>query len=152
MALDGGDDGCHKIRSVPRCSFDGGKRTAPLLLAATRAHRAYAFDLAALDLRIDSEDVDPGRGIVREPIHADDDRLRGIDCLLRPIRGVLNLTLNVSCLDGGERATHVDDSIPQLGRIVLDARGSRFQSVLQPTAGQVPSRALILEVTHLLSF
>jgi hypothetical protein len=39
-----------------------------------------------------------------------------------------------------------------LSNIYIVYNDTRFQSVLQPTAGQIPSRALILKVTHLLSF
>ena len=39
-----------------------------------------------------------------------------------------------------------------LSDIFLVYNDTRFQNVLQPTAAQIPSRALILKVTHLLSF
>jgi len=39
-----------------------------------------------------------------------------------------------------------------LSDIYLVYNDTRFQNVLTPTAAQVPSRAFILKVTHLLSF
>jgi hypothetical protein len=39
-----------------------------------------------------------------------------------------------------------------LSDVFLLYNDTRFQNVLQPTAAQAPSRALILKVTHLLSF
>ena len=59
----------------------------------------------------------------RVSIDADDDRCAGIDGLLRGVRRLLNLTLNVAGFDGGQCTAHRVDPRDQSARLVFDPVG-----------------------------
>src|SRR5439155_20440692 len=108
----------------------GVDRGAPGGRVPPRPQRLHPFDLSPLDARIDAERVAWRRAsLFIEFVGADDDRLAGIDGLLRAVGRFLNLALDQSRLDGGERASGRLDPVENCHGLAFDAVGRRFDRV-----------------------
>src|SRR3990170_8093714 len=79
--------------------------------------------LAALDLRIDVQQLDVLRRVLGEPVHPDDDALSRLDLRLVAKRGRLDLPLHEPLLDGRYGSAQVVDSPDQLSGALLELRG-----------------------------
>src|SRR5581483_3077234 len=119
----GRDDRRNEIGAVARGARDAVERRPPRRRVALGPQRLHARDLAPLDVRIDPQQLRHPRSAFRavvEPVDADDDRFAGIDVALRLVRGLLDLALDESGLDRGERAAGAVDALDQLARALLD--------------------------------
>src|SRR4051812_2724003 len=125
----------NQVVAPARGGGDRVQRRAPARLIARRADLPHALDLPRLDQRIDLQGLDPAASAVRREISlreidmavdADDRGLAGIDPLLRAVRGILDLTLDVGRLDRRQRAAEPVDRLQQRARLALDAVGQLF--------------------------
>ena len=126
VSLDGYEDAGKEVLATVCGFFDGVQRGVGRSTIAFCAHGLQTSNLVALDVFINAQDRD--RSFVRlEFIHADDDRILGLDGTLVFVSGVLDLVLDIPRLNSAEHTAHRVDlldiiacEVLELGRQLLD--------------------------------